>query len=242
MAKLNGKIALVTGSSRGIGKAIAKKLADCGAKVIITYKVNLAAAQITAKNLKEKAVILPLDVCDPVSISDAVDIVRSKFKKIDILVNNAGINKSNDFNRISEEDWDEVMDTNLKGAFLVSQKFLPLIKKGGSIINVSSVSGQYGGPRSTHYACSKAGLISLTQNTAIFCGKNNLGIRVNCVSPGLIESEMAGAAKGLGLDDKILMGRKGTPEEVAKAVAFLASDDASYITAQTINVNGGLYF
>ena len=111
---------------------------------------------------------------------------------------------------------------------------------GGSIINIASVSAQYGGPRSTHYCVSKAGVLALTQNLAIFC--SDRGIRVNAVSPGLIRSEMAGAAAGLGLEEKILLGRMGTYEEVASVVVFLASDEASYITAQTINVNGGIYF
>ncbi len=242
MAKLKGKVALVTGASRGIGKSIAQKLVEYGAKILITYKDNIAAANAVEKTLQGKTTIHPLNVCDARSIDDLADFIKTKFKKIDILINNAGINKPNDFDKISEEDWDEVMDTNLKGAFLVSQKFLPLIRKGGSIVNISSVSGQYGGPRTTHYACSKAGLISLTQNMAIYCAKKKLGIRVNCVSPGLIESEMAGAAKDLGVNEKILLGRQGKPEEVAEVVAFLASEEASYITAQTININGGLYF
>ena len=164
----------------------------------------------------------------------------NKFNSIDTLVNNAGINRPNDFDRISDEEWDEVLGVNLKGAFITIQEFLPLIKKGGNIINISSVSGQYGGPRTTHYAVSKGGLISLTQNLAIFCAPKN--IRVNAIAAGLIQSKMAEAAKDLGILERIPLKRMGNPEEVAKVVVFLASDDASYITGQTINVNGGMYF
>ena len=245
MADLSNKVAFITGGSSGIGAAIAKEIAACGAKVIISYRANKSAAELVLKEIsemEEESFSIQMDITDSASIKKAFKKIKSNVGVIDILINNAGINKPADFDMISEADWDKVLDTNLKGAFLVSQTFLPIIRNKGSVINIASVSGQYGGPRTTHYACSKAGLISLTQNLAIFCSKKKTGIRVNCVSPGLIESKMAGAAKGLGLDDKILMGRKGTPEEVAKAVAFLASDDASYITAQTINVNGGLYF
>jgi len=241
--KLKNKIAVITGSSRGIGKAIAAVFAKEGAKVVVCYKTNRNKAEEVAKDIRSKkgeAIAVELDVTQRRSIKNALAKIENKYKNIDILVNNAGINKPNDFDKISDEDWDEVIGVNLTGMFKVTQEFLPIIKNKGSIINISSVSGQYGGPRTTHYAVSKAGVISLTQNLAIFCAKRN--IRVNVISPGLIASEMAEAAKGLKVADKILLKRLGLPEEVAKAAVFLASDGALYITAQGINVNGGLYF
>lgn len=238
---LEGKTACVTGASRNIGKAIALGLMAEGATVAITYQSQGGAAEeVAAMDKTGRSFAIRMEVTDKISIELAADLIKANIGKLDILVNNAGINRPNDFDKISEEDWDAVVDTNLKGPFLVSQTFLPLINDGGSIVNIGSVSGQYGGPRTTHYTVSKAGLKALTENMAIFCKSRK--IRVNTVSPGLIESEMAAAAKGLGLQDKILLGRMGKTEEVADAVCFLASDKASYITAQIINVNGGLYF
>ncbi len=240
--KLLGKKAFVTGASRGIGRAIAYELAKEGASVAIGYFKNSEQAEELAKELNtfsQECFPVQVDVRSRESIKKALSLITERFILLDILVNNAGINKPNDFDKITDEEWNEVLSVNLHGAFMVSQESLPIMNIGGSIINISSVSGQYGGPRTTHYAVSKAGLISLTQNMAIFCAPK---IRVNAVAPGLIESEMAAAAKNLNIKDKILLQRLGTKEEVAKTVVFLASDDSSYITAQTINVNGGLYF
>jgi 3-oxoacyl-[acyl-carrier protein] reductase len=169
-----------------------------------------------------------------------------RYKRIDILVNNAGINKPTDFDKITDSDWDEILAVNLKGPFICAQEILPIMRKqqAGCIINISSISGQYGGPRTAHYAASKAGLISLGQVIARFGARYN--IRCNTIAAGLITSEMA--AKGMSFEvvkraaANIPMGRLGTTYEVAKVVVFLASDASSYITAQTINVNGGLYF
>jgi 3-oxoacyl-[acyl-carrier protein] reductase len=235
------KNAMVTGGSRGIGKAIAISIIKTGSNVIVTYKQNKQLANnIIKQDTTGKSIAIQMDVLDRSSVLRAKNIVMNKFNSIDTLVNNAGINRPNDFDRISDEEWDEVLGVNLKGAFITIQEFLPLIKKGGNIINISSVSGQYGGPRTTHYAVSKGGLISLTQNLAIFCAPKN--IRVNAIAAGLIQSKMAEAAKDLGILERIPLKRMGNPEEVAKVVVFLASDDASYITGQTINVNGGMYF
>ena len=239
--RLDGKIALVTGASRGIGKAIATAIIEAGGTVIVTYNKNEdLAREVVKRDKKGKSIAVQMDVSNRLSVKKAKDIVINKFDHLDIFVNNAGINKPNDFDKITDNDWENVLDVNLKGPFIVTQEFLSMIKEKGSIINISSVSGQYGGPRTTHYAVSKAGLIAFTQNLAIFCARKK--IRVNAVSPGLIESEMAKAAKGLPIEEKILLGRLGMPEEVAKAVLFLASDDASYITGHTLNVNGGIYF
>jgi 3-oxoacyl-[acyl-carrier protein] reductase len=163
-----------------------------------------------------------------------------------ILVNNAGINKPTDFDQLTDEDWDHILGVNLKGPFMVSQEALPFLARagGGSIVMIGSVSGQYGGPRTAHYAASKAGLISLGQVIARFGAKAK--IRCNTVAAGLIQSEMA--TQGLSAPavqaaaQNIVLGRQGTPDDVADAVVFLASDASRYITAQTINVNGGLYF
>lgn len=238
--KLKNKTVLVTGGTRGIGLAIAKAMQDDGANVILTYHCDDQSAEEASRALNDNVAIFSCDQRSMKDISQLVTYLKENNAPIDILVNNAGINRPNDFDAISESDWDDVLDTNLKGPFMISQKLMPLLRDNGSIINIASVSGQYGGPRTTHYAASKAGLIAMTQNMAIFFAKKN--IRVNCIAPGLIDSDMAKAANDLNLDDKILLKRFGKPEEVGRVAAFLASDDASYMTAQTINVNGGLYF
>jgi len=245
---LNGKCAAVTGGSRGIGRAIALGLAEAGADVLITYREKKAEADtvvkaIEAKNRRAKAV--QMDVTDRASVEAAVRAAEG-FGAISILVNNAGINKPTDFDQISDADWDSILATNLKGPFMTAQAFLPLLKKagGGAMVHIGSVSGQYGGPRTAHYAASKAGLISLAQVIARFGAAHN--IRSNVVSAGMIASEMAAgglaAASVQKAAENILLKRMGSPDEVADAVVFLASDAASYITAQTLNVNGGLYF
>ncbi len=246
---LKNKIAFVTGGSRGIGKAIALTLAHNGAKVTLTYLKEKEKAEQVVEAIQKRggqAICLPLDVRDRASVKQALHRAHQHWQGLDILINNAGINKPTDFDHITTEDWDLIMQVNLRGPFICCQEALPyLIKQGGgTIINIGSVSGQYGGPRTAHYAASKAGLISLTQVVARFAAKYN--IRCNVISPGLIQSEMA--SEGLQssavnkMSENILLGRLGTPEEVARVVVFLASDASKYITGQTINVNGGLYF
>jgi 3-oxoacyl-[acyl-carrier protein] reductase len=245
---LHGKCAVVTGGSRGLGAAIALGLAEAGADVLLTYRERHDEAMAVVHKIEalgRKGAAVPMDVTDRLRINHAVEQARA-FGPIAILVNNAGINKPTDFDAVSDADWDAVLDTNLKGPFMVAQAFLPLLKEagGGSIIHIGSVSGQYGGPRTAHYAASKAGLISLGQVIARFGAAHN--IRSNTVAAGLIASEMAASAMGSAAVQKaaesIILKRMGTPHEVADAVVFLASDAASYITAQTLNVNGGLYF
>jgi 3-oxoacyl-[acyl-carrier protein] reductase len=239
---------VVTGSSRGIGKAIALGLAEAGADVIVTYREKRDEADAVVKEIEamgRRAVALPLDVTDRASVEALAKDARG-FGPISILVNNAGINKPTDYDQIADADWDTILATNLRGPFLCSQVFLPLLKDagGGSIVHISSVSGQYGGPRTAHYAASKAGLISLAQVIARFGAGSN--IRSNTVAAGLIASDMAAAGMANAAVQKaaetIVLKRLGTTQEVADAVVFLASDAASYITAQTLNVNGGLYF
>ena len=245
---LTGKNAVVTGGSRGIGRAIAIGLAEAGADVVLTYKSNHAEADKAVSDIQKlgrRALALPMDVTDRKSVEAAAKDARG-FGAISILINNAGINKPTDFDSVSDSDWDEIVGTNLKGPFVAAQVFLPLLKDagGGSIVNISSVSGQYGGPRTAHYAASKAGLISLAQVIARFGAQYN--VRSNTIAAGLIASDMAAAGMAAASVQKaaeaIVLKRLGTPQEVADAAVFLASDASSYITAQTINVNGGLYF
>ncbi|MDH5216519.1 MAG: 3-oxoacyl-ACP reductase FabG [Gammaproteobacteria bacterium] len=246
---LHNRTAFVTGGSRGIGKAIAIALAEAGVSVAFSYHEKAVEAAEVAKKIQSlggHAFPVQMDVRDRSQVKNAFNETEKVLSGIDILVNNAGINKPTDFDQITDDDWDNIMSVNLKGPFICSQEVLPYMRKrgGGSIIHIGSVSGQYGGPRTAHYATSKAGLISLGQVIARFGAKDN--IRSNTVSLGLIESEMAAASmKSAAVSqvaENIVLKRLGTPEEVGKAVVFLASDDSSYITAQTINVNGGIYF
>ncbi|HWD27467.1 MAG TPA: SDR family oxidoreductase [Rhizomicrobium sp.] len=245
---LCGKTAVVTGGSRGIGRAIALGLADAGADVVLTYRENHAEAEDVGNRIIDKgrrALALRLDVTDRSSVEAAAR-DATKFGAISILVNNAGINKPTDFDQVSDADWDNILATNLKGPFVCAQVFLPLLAQagGGSIVHIGSVSGQYGGPRTAHYAASKAGLISLAQVIARFGAASN--VRSNVVAAGLIASDMAAAGMAAASVQKaaegIILKRLGRTDEVADAVVFLASDASSYITAQTLNVNGGLYF
>ena len=245
---LAGKNAVVTGASRGIGRAIALGLAEAGANVVVTYREKRSEAEAVIHEIKAAgrgALALQMDVTDRASVTAAARDARA-IGPISVLVNNAGINKPTDFDQVNDEDWDTILATNLKGPFVCAQVFLPLLKEasGGSIVHIGSVSGQYGGPRTAHYAASKAGLISLAQVIARFGAP--MGVRSNTVAAGLIASDMAAAGMAAASVQKaaenIVLKRLGTTREVADAVVFLASDASSYITAQTINVNGGLYF
>lgn len=245
---LTGRVALVTGGSRGLGAAICHALAAAGADVALTYREQQPAAQAVVESILargRRAVAYPMDVTQRASVRDTMTAIKSDFRHLHVLVNNAGINKPADFDQIGDADWDLVMAVNLRGPFTCVQEALPLLThNGGSIINISSVSGQYGGPRTAHYAASKAGLISLSQVIARFAAKYN--IRCNSLAVGLIASEMAQqgmqAPAVARAAEAILLGRLGTPEEVGQAVVFLATDASSYITAQTLGLNGGLYF
>jgi 3-oxoacyl-[acyl-carrier protein] reductase len=249
MNDLSGKVALITGGSKGIGRSIAFALANAGAIVTFTYRNSKDDAE-SVKNeilaLGKDCISYQADVRDRAAMALVMQDIELRWGKLNILVNNAGINKPTDFDQIEDNDWDEVMSINLKGPFICTQLALPMLTKSGkaSIINIGSVSGQYGGPRTAHYAASKAGLISLSQVIARFGAKKF--IRCNTVAAGIIASDMGAA--GLAAPavakaaENILLGSLGTYEDVAKTVVFLASDDSRYITAQTINVNGGLYF
>ncbi len=246
---LRGKTAFVTGGSRGIGRAIAIEMAKNGANVALSYVSNSNAAGEVIAEIESKggrALAIEMNVCDRPAVEMAAHQAEDAFGPISTLINNAGINNPTDFDQITDEDWDEILNVNLKGPFICSQVFLPFLKKGkpASIINIGSVSGQYGGPRIAHYAASKSVLISPSQVIARFGAADD--IRCNTLSAGLIQSEMAAAGMASKAvqqaSESIVMKRMGTPEEVAETCVFLASDASSYITAQTINVNGGLYF
>jgi len=243
---LAGRNAFVTGGSRGIGRAIALGLAEAGADVALTYREKRAEADAVVaqiETLGRRALAVQMDVTGRASIEAAAKDAGT-LGTISILVNNAGINKPADFDQVGDADWDTILGTNLKGPFICSQVFLPLMTGGGSIVHIGSVSGQYGGPRTAHYAASKAGLISLAQVIARFGAQH--GVRSNTVAAGLIASDMAQAGlANAGVQkaaENIVLKRLGETREVADAVVFLASEASSYITAQTINVNGGLYF
>ena len=244
---LKDRISIVTGSSRGFGAKIAEILSEQGSKVVITYlsgddeeKNN---AHIIANKINSE-LVLPLEVTSRDSVKSMMKKVVEKYGFIDILVNNAGINIVGDFDQISDEDWQAVLDVDLKGVFICCQEVIPYIRENtGRIINIGSVSGEYGGPRTPSYACAKAGVMALTHCFARFIGPKN--ITVNCVSPGTISSDFLDTTMPKNLKDSIfpmvLLKRLGKVEEVAKTVAFLASDGGGYITGQTISVNGGLW-
>ena len=243
--KLEGKVALITGSSRGIGEAIAKEFSNEGASVIITYKKNKSLAEELNQKLKN-SMIIQLDISNRQNIRNAIQNILKKHERIDILVNNAGINKPTDFEDVTDKDWDEILNTNLKGSFMISQEIFSIMKKQnyGRIINISSISGQYGGPRTVHYAVSKAGLITLGHCLARFGAPYN--ITCNNIAPGIISTEMSdnimSSELGRKMIDNTLLKRPGTTDELTGIAVFLASEDSSYITGQTINVDGGVLF
>lgn len=243
MSDLTGQIALVTGASRGIGRAIAEKLIEQGAYVFGTATSD-NGAQAISDYLGENGQGLKLNVTDSDSISDVFAAIKEAKGEIDILVNNAGITKDNLFMRMKDEEWDSVIDTNLSSLFKVSKAVIRgmMKKRNGRIINIGSVVGTMGNPGQANYAAAKAGLVGFTK--ALGREVANRGITVNAVAPGFIETDMTGA-----LDDgqkeaimsSVPMNRLGSPKEIAATVAFLASPAAAYITGETIHVNGGMY-
>ncbi|HEY0876264.1 MAG TPA: 3-oxoacyl-ACP reductase FabG [Vicinamibacterales bacterium] len=245
MIQLSGRIALVTGASRGIGKAIATKLAGQGAFVVAAARGENAkpvADAITAAG--GKAEWIPLDVTEPGASEAAIAGVLERHGRIDILVNNAGITRDQLMLRMKRDDWDAVLGTNLTGAFVLTQVALkPMLKqRGGRIVNISSVVGQGGNAGQANYAASKAGIIGFSKAVALEVASR--GITVNVVAPGLIDTDMTRAITESAHEEwasKIPLKRLGSPEDVAAAVCFLASDEASYITGQVLAVNGGMY-
>ncbi len=247
MQDFKDKVALVTGGSRGIGRAICVELGRRGASVVLSYAGNEAAAQETVKAIADlggKAKAVRFDVADTQACSKAVEEIVKEQGHLDVLVNNAGVAIDGLVMRFKDEDWDKTIDTNLKGAFaLIRAAARPMMKqKGGAIVNVSSVVGETGNGGQAAYAASKAGLLGLTKAVARELASRN--IRVNAVTPGFIATDMtAGIPQEMRekLVDSIPLARLGSGEEIAKAVAFLASDAASYVTGEVLKVNGGMY-
>lgn len=243
---LKGKTAVVTGSGRGLGKTIALKLASLGANIVLNDIVSSDSIDDTAKELKDagyNVIVTKGDVRNIEDVKKMFEQAVESFGSVDILVNNAGITKDKSMIMMSEEDWDDVLDINLKGAFLCTKLAAKkMIKnRSGSIINIASVAGVMGNPGQANYSSSKAGLIGLTKTTAKELAVR--GITCNAVAPGVIKSKMTDV-----LPDKVKenylsnipLKRFGTPEDVANVVGFLASEDSSYVTGQVIHIDGGL--
>ena len=241
---LSGKVALVTGASRGIGKSIAISLGVLGAEVIVNYSASDASAEEVAKSIKDKggsSYKLKFDVSDEESVNTAVNQIIRDSGKIDILINNAGITRDGLLMRMKASQWDEVLNTNLKGVFLCTKnvsKFM-IKQRSGKIINITSIVGLIGNPGQANYSASKAGVIGFTKT----CAKEfaSRGIKVNAIAPGFIETEMT---ENLNMDDLLKMiplGKLGSADQIASLVNFLVSSDASeYITGQTISIDGGM--
>jgi len=243
------KLALITGGSRGIGAAIALMLAKNDITVVVGYKSNKKKAIAVQNKIKEiggKVEIIYLDINERSSIKNAVTFINNNFGGVDILINNAGIAQEKPFLEISDLDWDQMLICNLRGPFACAQEVLPymLKKHWGRIVNIVSIGGQWGGTNQIHYASAKAGLIGLTRSLAKTFSKD--GITFNAVSPGLIKTDMTlselNTPQGIKKIDLIPSGRVGAVEDVASAVSFLVNPGTEYITGQTINVNGGMYF
>jgi acetoacetyl-CoA reductase/3-oxoacyl-[acyl-carrier protein] reductase len=246
MGRLEGKTALVTGGSRGIGRAIARELAREGAKVAINYQSSDAKAQEVADEINKEGgacVLAKANLADPKEARAMVKKVAEMFRHLDILVNNAGITRDKLLRNMTDEDWQEVVNTNLNAAFYCTSAAIPIMsaQSYGRIINISSMNGQVGAVGQANYSASKGGVIAFTRTAAVELAKSN--ITVNSVSPGYTETDMFAKVPGdiqAQIKAKIPLGRFAQPEEIARAVVFLAAD-GDYITGQTIAVNGGAF-
>jgi len=241
---LDGQVALVTGASRGIGQAIALELARQGARVIGTATTESGAAAVSAALAPFEGRGIVLDVNDAARCLEVVEQVQKDFGALGILVNNAGITRDNLAMRMKDEEWSGVLETNLSAVFRLSRAVLRGMMKarGGRIINITSVVGSAGNPGQANYAAAKAGVAGMSRALAREIGSR--GITVNCIAPGFIDTDMTkglSEAQGAALLQQIPLGRLGRPEDIAAAVAFLASPGASYITGTTLHVNGGMY-
>jgi 3-oxoacyl-[acyl-carrier protein] reductase len=244
--RLTGKVALVTGAAQGIGRAIALLLARNGADIVVS-DINLEKAEETAKEIRAiapKALALKVDVSNLSDVERMVEGILEKLAKIDILVNNAGITRDKLILRMTEEDWDAVLSVNLKGTFNCTKAVIRHMAKqrSGKIVNIASVVGEMGNAGQANYSASKAGVIGLTKTIAREYAQR--GINVNAIAPGYIETPMTEALPEKAKEELkklIPMERLGKPEDVAEAALFLVSEEASYITGQVLNVNGGIY-
>jgi 3-oxoacyl-[acyl-carrier protein] reductase len=239
---LSSKTAIVTGSARGIGRAIAEKMASLGASVVIS-DLDQAACDEVAGQIGGGAIGIACNVTDEAQVTNLLDTAKERLGSVDIVVNNAGITRDTLMIRMDEKDWNLVLDINLKGAFLVTKAAAKIMMKqrSGKIVNISSVVGLTGNAGQANYSASKAGLIGLTMTAAKELAAR--GVTVNAVAPGFIATEMTDAisdAAKQAFMDKVAVKRPGTPEDVAAAVVYLASDQASYITGQVLAVDGGL--
>lgn len=240
------KVVLVTGASRGLGRAIASAFAQEGAHVVVAYRSRVRDAQVTLDEITAaggKATLLAFDISDTAATSGAFEQVKSELGAIDVLVNNAGVARDNLIPLMSDEDFDQVVDVNLRGAFICTRAAVkPMIARGGgSIINIASVAGLRASPGQASYSAAKGGLLALTRTLAAELAPR--GIRVNAVVPGYLSTGMAARMDRRKLDERLAhtpLGRAGTADEVARVVLFLASSDASYIVGQAIAVDGGL--
>ena len=246
MSNLEGKIVLVTGASRGIGQAIALSLGNAGATVIGTATSDKGADAISAK-LKDNSISgqgLTLNVTNNDQIAEVMSTITENYGAVDILINNAGITRDNLLMRMKEDEWDDIMSTNLASVFKMSKAVLRgmMKKKAGRIISIASVVGAMGNAGQSNYAAAKAGIMGFTKSLAREVGTR--GITVNAVAPGFIQTDMTNELpeeQKATLAAQIPMGRLGSPDEIASAVLFLAGDGGAYITAQTLHVNGGMY-
>ncbi|MGL5477869.1 MAG: 3-oxoacyl-[acyl-carrier-protein] reductase [Clostridium sp.] len=243
---LKGKCSVVTGASRGIGRAIAKRLAKAGSNIVLNYRSSEKEASELKSELEDMNVEVLVYKCDIQNINEVSEMLKAakeKFGKIDIMVNNAGITKDTLLLRMKQEDFDSVIDVNLKGVFNCLKEITPIMvrQKGGKIINLSSVIGLIGNAGQVNYAASKAGVIGMTKSLAKEVGSR--GITVNAVAPGFIQTDMTNDLNDKYKDEikkNIPLRRLGEAEDVANLVAFLASEESSYITGQVINVDGGM--
>jgi len=242
MLPLKDRITLVTGSSRGIGKAIALALAEAGADVAVNYHKQATAAESVAAEIKKlgrRCITVQADVSESAQVDRLFTDVEKTLGSVDILVNNAGVATALSPSQVAEADWHETIRVNLTSVFLVTQRALPAMraKRWGRIINLSSIAAQYGGMVGPHYSASKAGILGLTRSYAYFLAKE--GITVNAIAPALIETDMIASLPAL-TPDRLPVGSFGSVDEVARIAVLLAQ--SSFITGQTINPNGGVYF
>ena len=245
---MSGKVALVTGSSRGIGRAIALRLAADGCQVVVNYRAGADAAADVVGSIEAAggtAIAVQADVTDAAAVESLIGQTLERFGRLDVLVNNAGVTRDGLLMRMKDEDWDMVIATNLRSVFLASRAVLrPMMRqRGGRIVSITSISGLSGNAGQCNYAAAKAGIVGFTRSLAKEAGAR--GITVNAVAPGYVPTDLTSDLPQTLLDEAVKatpLGRLGTAEDIAAAVSFLASDDAAFITGQVLRVDGGMVF